>query len=52
MRITQQGDYIRFQLIERVANADILKFDFKVSKKDYEELKNHMIAALKEFKPR
>ncbi len=52
MRITQQGDYIRFQLIERVGNADILKFDFKIRKKDYEELKKHMIAALEAFKPR
>ena len=54
MRITQQGDKIRFQLMEKNMDGSgwSERFDFRIIKEDYAELKKHMIAALEGFKPR
>lgn len=50
MRITQKGDYIRFQLIEKVSGGWTNRIDFQIHKDRYEELKKHMIEALDGFK--
>ena len=49
MKITQEGNNIRFQLYEK-RNGDWRKvFDFSIHKNEYEQLKQHMIKALEEF---
>ena len=54
MRITQQGDIIRFQLIEKNLDGSgwIERFDFRIFKGNYKELSEHMIKSLQEFKPK
>lgn len=50
MNITQNGDYIRLALVERLKGHEWTKqFDFTIHKSNFEELKRHMIKALEEF---
>ncbi len=53
MKITQEGNYVRFELYEKESNTDSgwkRQFSFKTHKSNYKELKQHMINALEVFK--
>ncbi len=53
MRITQQGRLVRLELYEQDTRGDWqMRFDFKVDIDVYSELRDHMLKALKEFKPK
>ena len=47
MKITQEGNEIRFQLVDMVAGLKL--FDFKIPKDAFTVLKEHMIEKLNEF---
>lgn len=51
MKITQEGDKVRFILMEKEENTNNWweLMNFTVHKKDYLELRKHMIKALEEF---
>ncbi len=52
MKITQEGDNVRFVLMEKEENTNNWweLMNFTVDKSNYEELKKHMIKALERFK--
>ena len=50
MKITQEGKLVRFQLVERINKKMQTLFDFRIHRNYFEELKEHMIKALQEFK--
>ena len=49
MKITREGDMIRFQLIDIKRNMRLC--DFKIPADAYESLKDHIIENLNKFKP-
>ncbi len=51
MKITQEGDRVRLQLVEYTEGQWHTQFNFTVDKINYDELKEHMIKALEEFEP-
>lgn len=49
MKITQEGDQVRLQLLEYQFMKWETHFDFKIHKEHFENLKKYMIEALEEF---
>ena len=53
MKITQTGDIVRLQLAKGTKGKDWqILCDFSVNKSEYEEMKNHIIYNLNQFKPK
>lgn len=50
MKITQEGNQVRFQLMEQADHEWKELFDFKIHKSQYDYLKTHMIEELNKFK--
>src|SRR4030043_383709 len=49
MQITQEGAFVRLQLVDLTNGVHL--FNFTIEKEAYEEMKQHIIAHLNDFKP-